>query len=108
MDFIGEILSEPARPVIEKQRWIDLIREHPNLDCVLPREGINPFTRKPMVIRARPDEARIVVDSKDVGSMSWAEDDSNLINVFGEAQVVIPLAHNIAEVLGGRFVVGRV
>ena len=69
--------------------------------------GINPFTRQPIVIRARPDVARIVVDSKDVGSMSWAEDDSNLINVFGEAQVVIPLAHDIAESLSGRFVVGR-
>jgi hypothetical protein len=70
MDFIGEILSEPARPVIRKQRWTDLIREHPNLDCVLPRAGINPFTRQPMVNQARPDVARIVVDSKDVGSIS--------------------------------------
>ena len=36
MDFIGEILSEPA-PSDQKTALIDLIREHPNLDCVLPR-----------------------------------------------------------------------
>jgi hypothetical protein len=56
-----------------------------------------------MVIRPRPDVARVVVGGREVGSMSWAEDESNLINVFGEPQAVIPLAREVAESLGGRF-----
>jgi hypothetical protein len=34
--------------------------------------------------------------------MSWAEDDSYLINVFGEPEAVIPLAQVIAEFQGGH------
>jgi hypothetical protein len=101
--FIGEISSEPDPPGINKARWIELIREYPNLDPVPPREGTNPFTRKPMVIYPRADIARVVVAGKDVGTMSWAEDESNLINVFGEPEVVVPLACDIARLLGGHF-----
>jgi hypothetical protein len=100
-DLIGEIVRSPDPPGINRQRWIDLIREHPNLVPPEPREGINPFTKQPMVIRPRSDVARVVVDGMEVGSISWAEDESNLIYVFGGA--VVPLAQEIAKVLGGRF-----
>ena len=102
-DFIGEIIREPDSPGIDNQSWIDMIREHPNLVPPEPREGINPFTKRAMVIRPRPDVARVVVDGKEVGAMDWSLDDSNLINVFGEPQVIVPLAHEIARSLGGRF-----
>src|SRR3954452_24648961 len=97
MDLIGEIVREPDPPGIDNQRWIDLIREHPNLVPPEPREAISPFTKRPMVIKPLPDVARVVIDGQEVGSMSWAMDDSNLINVFGEALVVVPLAISIAQ-----------
>jgi hypothetical protein len=103
VEFIGVISSEPDPPGINKARWIELIRDYPNLDPAPPREGTNPFTRKPTVIYPRPDIARVVVAGKEVGTMSWAEDESNLINVFGEPEVVVPLACDIARLLGGHF-----
>lgn len=102
-DFIGEIVREPDPPGIDKHRWIDLIREHPRLVPPEPREGINPFTKKRMTIKPLPDVARVVVDSREVGVMSWAMDESNLINVFGDQVFVVPLAQEIARSLDGRF-----
>src|SRR6516225_725378 len=96
-DIIGEIVREPDPPGIDNQRWIDLIREHPNLVPPEPREAISPFTKKSMVIKPLPDVARVIIDGQEVGAMSWSLNDSNLINVFGEAQVVVPLAHEIAK-----------
>jgi hypothetical protein len=102
-DIIGEIVQEPDPPGIDNRRWIDLIREHPSLVPPEPREAISPFTKKSMVIKPLPDVARVIIDGQEVGVMSWALDDSNLINVFGESQVVVPLAREIAQALGGRF-----
>jgi hypothetical protein len=103
MNLIGEIVREPDPPGIDNRRWIDLIREHPNLVPPEAREATSPFTKRPMIIRPLPDVARVVVDGQEVGAMSWALDDSNLINVFGEPQAVVPLAHEVAKSLGGRF-----
>jgi hypothetical protein len=103
MDFVGEIVREPDPPGIDRQRWIDLIREHPNLVPPQPREGISPFTKRSMTINPPPDVARVIIDGEEVGVMSWALDDSNLINVYGELRILAPLAHDIARSLGGLF-----
>jgi hypothetical protein len=103
MDILGAIRSEPDPPGVDRQRWIDLIRQHPNLATPLPREGINPFTKQPMAIRPKPDDARVIVGGEQVGSMSWAQHGPNEIDVYGEPRAVVPLARNIAELLGGRF-----
>ena len=103
-DIIGEIVREPDPPGIDNQRWIKLIREHPNLVPPEPREAISPLSKRPIVIKPLPDVARVIIDGEEVGAMSWSMDDSNLIHVFGERDVVIPLAHEIAMTLDGRFV----
>jgi hypothetical protein len=103
MDFIGEIVREPDPPAIDCRRWNDLIREHPHLVPPEAHEATSPFTKTRMVIKSPPDVARVVVDGREVGTMSWSPDDSNMINVFGELEVVVPLAHEIARSLGGRF-----
>ena len=102
-DIIGEIVREPDPPGIDNRRWIALIREHPNLVPPEPREAISPFTKKRMVIKPLPDVARVIIDGEEVGSMSWSMDDSNLINVFGEPETVVPLAQEIARTLDGQF-----
>jgi hypothetical protein len=56
-----------------------------------------------MTIRQPPDAARTVIGEKQVGSMSWAQDGSNLICVFGGPEFMVTLACEIAEALGGRF-----
>jgi hypothetical protein len=102
-DLIGEIVREPDPPGIDNRRWIDPIRQHPNLVPPEPVEGIGPFTKKRMTIKPLPDHARLVIDGRVVGAMSWAMDEANLISVFGEPQAVVPLAHEIARTLDGRF-----
>jgi len=103
MDFIGEISVEPRSTSFTKNQWIDVIRVHPNLVSIPPREGINPFTKERVTFPARLNAAHVVVDGKNVGSMSWAEDDSARIIVFGEPQSVLLMAHDVARSLGGRF-----
>jgi hypothetical protein len=53
-DIIGEIESEPDTPGVSKKRWIELIRENPNLAPPEPREAISPFTKKRMIIKLPP------------------------------------------------------
>ncbi len=103
MDLIGEIVREPDPPGLDKRQWIDLIQKHPQLVALEPREAINPFTKKITIVPPRTDVARVLQDGDEIGLMSWAEDDSNLINVFGEAQAMIPLVIEVAGILGGRF-----
>jgi len=102
-DLIGEILSEPDPPGIDFQRWIEIIREHANLAPPPAKEGINPFTKKPMLIKPCSGIARVIVDGKQVGSMHWALAGANKIIVWGESEAVLPLARDIAKALGGRF-----
>ncbi len=99
MEYVGEILSNPDSDAIDKQRWLDLIGSHPRLVPDQPREGINPFTKQSMVNPPCPDLAHVVIDGRDVGWMSWNEDDSIFINVVGEPEAMIPVAQEIAEYL---------
>jgi hypothetical protein len=103
MNFVGEIVNAVESPEIDRQQWITLISYHPNLVIGQPREMMNPFTRQPITLPPRRDVAHVIIDGKDVGLMSWAEDDSNLINVYGEPDFVIPVAEVVARSLGGRF-----
>ncbi len=103
MNLIGEIAVQPQTPGFTRKEWTQVIREHPNLVTPPPREAINPFTKERINIPARLDVADVVIDNQKVGWMSWAEDDSILINVFGESEAVIPVAQSIAESLGAIF-----
>jgi hypothetical protein len=103
MNLIGEIVVRPQSSVFSRDQWIQVIREHANLVTPPPRVAINPFTKDRTVVPARLDVCDVVVDGKKVGWMSWAEDDSILINVFGDTQAVIPIAQDIAGSLGGCF-----
>lgn len=103
MDLLGQIVIGLRSSGFTRQQWIQLIREHPNLVIPPPQEIINPFTKERITIPARLDGCDVVIDDKKVGYMSWAEDDSILINVFGDTQAIVPTAHNVAESLGGCF-----
>src|SRR5258708_8113053 len=70
MDFIGEIVREPDPPGIDNPRWIELIREHPNLVPPEPCEAISPFTNKSLILRPLPHVDRIVVECHDIVSLT--------------------------------------
>src|ERR1700744_5295804 len=72
MELLGTV--EPLDgATAERNAWVALISAHSSLAPVTPRQGINPFTRKPHSFEARADSARILLDEIDVGAVRWAE-----------------------------------
>jgi hypothetical protein len=106
MEFIGRIEPEPGGR-LTKSEWVALIERHPQLARIAPREGINPFTQKPVMIEAPPTSARVLSSGTEIGSISWAEDDSELLNVWALSDrlpQLIEFAQEIAGLLRCRFV----
>jgi hypothetical protein len=101
--ILGSIRSLPDAPGIDRGRWIELIASHPNLLRFKDREGINPFTRAPMIYRAGPDSGHVIVDGAEVGTMTWAQDGSHQISVEGDVALVEPIALEVASKLGGVY-----
>jgi hypothetical protein len=106
MELLGSI--EPgADPAIGKPEWIRLVEEHPQLSPVPAREGINPFTRGPMLFKAKPDAAQVMAGPQQIGSIYWAMDDSRRLVVSAHAgfeDQVRTVAEDVASRLGWRFV----
>ena len=106
MDTLGTI--EPTVGVTSgRSEWIALIDTHPSLAPVPPRQGINPFTKGPYLYKAPRDSARILLKGLEVGSITWAEDESQRLLVWsrGGAQTfVAEIAGEVASTLGWRFV----
>ena len=110
MELLGTI--EPGADLATgKPEWIRLIDAHPQLSPMLAREGINPFTRKPLLFEARPDTARVLVGLEQIGSIYWAMDDSRRLIVsadIGSEQEVRKVAADVASRLGWHFVAHNV
>jgi hypothetical protein len=106
MELIGHIEPGPGGR-LEKSSWVALIERHPQLARVPSREGINPFTKKPVKFEAPPTSARVLSSDIEIGNITWAEDGSDLLNVWtaSEPQTQLAeLARQIAESLKCRFV----
>jgi hypothetical protein len=103
MEFIGSIQAQADPPRIEKSRWHEIIRDHPNLAVAEPKEGVNPFTKEPLVIEPNPDNARVIIDSREVGQMRWSWRGGNEIHAFGDRDAVYSIAYEVAARLGARF-----
>jgi hypothetical protein len=106
MDLVGTIRPGDSATV-ERNAWVALISAHSFLAPVAPRQGVNPFTKKPHAFQAPADSARIVLDGVDVGAVRWAEDDSNCLVVWSAAAAktrVTVIAQDVAARLGMRFV----
>ena len=57
-----------------------------------------------MSVRSPADTVHVVVSGRDYGWMEWAQDDSPLINVWGDDRAIIPVAEEIALILSARFI----
>ena len=103
MEYLGAIVSQQG-PGLDQARWRAMIATHPNLATPPSRSAPNPF--KPgemMVVHSAPDAACVTVNGVEVGMMDWGADGSPLVNVFGDAAAVIPIALELATLLDGRF-----
>jgi hypothetical protein len=102
-EYLGQIRSVSNRAGIDRAHWVQLIGEHPNLSHPQSQNAINPFTKKPVIIHPPSETARIIVDGEAVGTMTWALDVSNCLDVFADGDSVMPIVEEVARVLGGRF-----
>ena len=57
-----------------------------------------------MAVCAPVDTVRVVVSGRDYGWMEWAQDDSPLINVWGDDRAIIPVAEELALMLSAQFI----
>jgi hypothetical protein len=109
VELLGTI--EPGADLATgKPEWLRLIDAHPQLSPAPAREGINPFTRKPLLFEARQDSARVLVKLRQIGSIHWALDDSRRLVVWadiGSEQEVRNVAEDVASRLGWRFVADK-
>jgi hypothetical protein len=95
--------SQPDPPGIDKARWIALIPNHPSLSRAKPIDAKNPFTGEPTKIYPPGSTAAVVVAGQRIGILEWCLSDGNDISVYGEPAVMIPMAKDIAGLLGGFF-----
>ena len=103
INFIGTIESPAGAPPIEFEAWVALIDSRRELVRGEPRRGINPFSGKPTTFQPARDVCTLTVDGSNLGSFSWARDDSNAVCVFGELTSIRDHAVEIANQLGGVF-----
>jgi hypothetical protein len=106
MELVGTL--EPGGDLAsDRHEWTRLIGVHPRLSPPPPRQGINPFTRKPHTYTPTPDTARVLLNSQEIGVIHRAMDDSRRLLVLsraGSEEEVIGVAQEIASRLGWHFV----
>lgn len=106
MELIGHIEVGDGLVEIDEGRWVALIREHPALAPIPPRQGINPFTKEPCEFKAPASTASVMVDGSRRGSICRAEDGSPVLLVDADESdldAVAEIAREIAQDLGGHF-----
>jgi len=105
-ELVGTIEPEPGS-LAGNDEWIALISAHSALASVAPKQGTNPFSRKPMVYSPSPDAATVVVDGTTIGAIHWAMNDSRQLIVWSEPEAknrLVVIASDVASRLGWRFV----
>ena len=106
---IGDLVPD-GEPNFTQQDWMQFVQAHPQLRVPSPKEGIDPFTRQPMMFRAHPDTGVVSINGSDVGMIHWSLDESLRILVVwaeqgAEAQVT-QFAREIAASIGWKFIPG--
>jgi hypothetical protein len=108
MDLLGTI--EPNHGVsADQHEWIVLIGVHSSLAPAVPKQGVNPFSKQPILFKPAPDYASVLLDGRKVGAIHWAMDGSHRLVVWSLAAArthVADVAQDVASRLGWRFVIG--
>jgi hypothetical protein len=106
MKSAGTIVPATETDPFDRESWIQVINDHPNLVQEQPRSGIpNPFNPgETMTIHPDPACANLVVDGEIIGVFAWAMNEETLINVDGNLRDVASWADNFAKLLGGQFI----
>ena len=104
--YIGTIESNVDKSICY-QKWVDLVEQLDFLRSMEPRVGINPFTGKEVEFKPRKDIGLVYKGSDKVGSLDWAQDESNVLVVEAfesEVDYVIEIAEKVAEKINASFI----
>lgn len=84
---------------ISKSAWLGFVRAEPKLRLLDSFQGINPFTREPVVFDV-PGSAEVVHDGTAVGKFIWQD---GRIFADGDEAVLTPIALRCAKALAADF-----
>jgi hypothetical protein len=85
-----------------EQQWDKAVKAHKELRPTEAIRVVNPFTKDVSEITSAKRLAEVVKDDDTVGALRWCIDDSG-VEVFGESDVMAPLAEQIAKEFGGTY-----
>lgn len=101
-DPIGIVEGNAATP-ISLQAWAALIASDARLRAPQPVRSVNPFNQQGLEIAPHRGTAYVWENGSAIGMMTWSEEGLDEIVVYGASPVVIALAKEIAQRLGGGF-----
>jgi hypothetical protein len=107
MRIVAVLLPGANQPDITDLAWESLIQARGQPANSGVRRGINPFTKKPLELPPKPNRVlKIVEEGKQIGSIEWAQDGSNMLLVRQEEKgetyrnALIEAARDVARCLG--------
>jgi len=100
MEIYLAIRAKTGEPSLSNEKWPELITVRPELVLPTPQPGWHPITKQPITIYPRPDCATVVIDGQKKGRVYWSPKGEKEVIVCGEADYVLPLAEELAILLG--------
>jgi hypothetical protein len=95
-DLLGFIVRENG---ISLEAWSKTTYAITELIKQPPGEGINPFTKEPMLLPN--NNFLIVVENETVGLAGW--EDSECIGIAGDGKKIAPYITVLCDILGAKF-----
>jgi len=93
----------PDGPPLTYEAWCDLVEQRAEFVRPKPVVGKLPTTGDPLTIYPRPDGAAVVIAGQRVGGVHWSlSGDEDEVILSGDADFMLPLANELAELLGCR------
>jgi hypothetical protein len=106
MRIVAVLLPGANQPAINDAAWESLMQTRAPASPQV-RRGINPFTKKPIELPQRRYSGLRVIDrGKEIGSIEWAQDGSNMLLVRLEddheaaSEALVTVAQDVASALG--------
>ncbi|MEL6107331.1 MAG: hypothetical protein AAFU85_14930 [Planctomycetota bacterium] len=106
MEYIGYIAASAGAAPLTRDGWLQLISDRSDLVRAPSRLVRNPATGRPIEARPPPDAVQLIRDDSNLGSFSWAQDDSASVTVMcsdGNRELMAKAAREFAQMIGGVF-----
>ena len=106
MEYIGHIEASADAAPLTRDGWLEFIADRSELVRAPSRMVRNPATGQPIEAHPPPDAVQLIRGDSNLGSFSWAQDDSAVVTVMcsdGFRDSMVVAARELAQLLGGVF-----